>query len=124
MELRNEDQLFQQVITEAWENADFKTELIANPVAAIEKLTRQKLNIPNGKTLVVRDQTSEDTIYINIQGKSNLDDVELNEEQLEAVAGGIVDGPYGGCFPPNPFDIIDIIKNPSPTIPNPEDYIL
>jgi hypothetical protein len=46
------------------------------------------MNIPTGKTLVVRDQTDESTVYINIPANINLEDVELNEEQLEAVAGG------------------------------------
>jgi hypothetical protein len=50
----------------------------------------------------VRDQTSAETLYINIPGKADVEDVELNEEQLEAVAGGCWDGP-------NP--VIDIIKD-------------
>jgi len=36
----------------------------------------------------VRDQTDESTVYINIPTKPNTEDVELNEDQLEAVAGG------------------------------------
>ena len=86
MEFTKEQELFQQVIQEAWENENFKKELLTNPVLAIEKLTGEKVNIPEGKTLVVRDQTNEKTIYINIPAQQN--DVELNEEQLEAVAGG------------------------------------
>ncbi|AUC16925.1 TOMM propeptide domain-containing protein [Tenacibaculum sp. SZ-18] len=88
MESRNEGQLFQQVITEAWENANFKTELVANPVAAIEELTGVRINLPEGKTLIVRDQTDQSVIYINIPAKPNIDDLELNEEQLEVIAGG------------------------------------
>ncbi len=61
---------------------------MVNPAEAIEKLTGQKLNLPQGKTLVVRDQTDETTVYINIPAKPNIEDVELNEDQLEAVAGG------------------------------------
>ena len=91
MEITREHQLFQQVVTEAWENETFKNDLIANPVAAIEELIGEKLNIPEGKTLVVRDQTDESTVYINIPAEPNTADVELNEEQLEAVSGGQVD---------------------------------
>ena len=87
MKFTKEQALFQQVIQEAWGNETFKKELVSNPVTAIEKLTGQKLNIPEGKTLVVRDQTNEETVYINIPAQQ--DDVELNDEQLEAVAGGI-----------------------------------
>ncbi|UZO82188.1 NHLP leader peptide family RiPP precursor [Aquimarina sp. ERC-38] len=87
MEVSKEQARYQQIINEAWENESFKQELIADPVAAIEALTGKKLNIPKGKTLVVRDQTAEDTVYINIP-TAPAEDVELNEDQLEAVAGG------------------------------------
>jgi len=88
MELTKEQELMQRIINEAWENETFKQELVANPVVAIEKLTGEKVRLPEGKQLVARDQTNEETIYINIPAEQNLDDVELNEEQLEAVAGG------------------------------------
>lgn len=38
--------------------------------------------------MVVCDQTDESATYINLFAKSNFEDVELNEDQLEAVAGG------------------------------------
>jgi len=87
MELTKEQEVLQQVINEAWKNETFKAELLVNPVAAIENLTGEKLDL-KGKKLFVRDQTDEKTIYINIPQEQNLEDVELNEEQLEAVAGG------------------------------------
>ncbi|MEW7281259.1 NHLP leader peptide family RiPP precursor [Aquimarina sp. 2201CG1-2-11] len=112
MELTKEQEVFHTVIQKAWEDASFKQELIANPVDAIEKLTGAKLNITEGKTLVVRDQTNSSNIYINIPVKQELDDVELDEEQLEAVAGGksIIDPyiifpfPPKDCFPTFPHD--------------------
>lgn len=113
MEFTQEQKLYAQVVNEAWENAQFKSELIANPVAAIEKLTGQKLNLPEGKKLVVRDQTDEEAVYINLSAKPNTEDVELNEEQLEAVAGGAV-FPGGSLI-----NIIDIFK-PTPTFPVPD----
>lgn len=91
MEITKEQQVLQQVINEAWENEDFKAELMANPVAAIEKLIGEKLDL-KGKELIVRDQTDESTIYINIPAEQNLEDVELNDAQLETVAGGV--NPY------------------------------
>ena len=87
MELTKEQEVLQQVINEAWENETFKAELMASPVAAIENLTGEKLDL-KGKELIVRDQTDESTIYINIPQEQSLEDIELNEEQLEAVAGG------------------------------------
>jgi hypothetical protein len=98
MEFSKEQKSYGEIVQKAWENADFKKELTANPIAAIEKLTGKKVNLPAGKTLVVRDQTDESTVYINIPAKPEVD-VELNEDQLELVAGGVIDGP-GGCYPP------------------------
>jgi hypothetical protein len=62
-------------------------ELMTNPAEAIEKLTGKKINLPEGKTLVVRDQTDDTNIYINIPAKPKMD-MELDENQLEMVAGG------------------------------------
>jgi hypothetical protein len=88
MEFSQEQKSYAEIIQKAWDDADFKKELTVNPVDAIEKLTGKKLDLPAGKTLVVRDQTDESTVYINIPAKPNMEDVELNEEQLEVVAGG------------------------------------
>ena len=57
-----------------------------NPEAAIEKFLGKTLNI--GKRIQVVDQSNPEVAYINIPAKPNLDDVELNEKQLEMVAGG------------------------------------
>ena len=89
MESTQEQQLFHQVISEAWKDAAFKAELMADPAGAIERLTGQKVNLPAGKTLVVRDQTDENVVYVNVTASQIADGVELNEEQLEAVAGGV-----------------------------------
>ena len=103
MKVTKEQQVLQQVINEAWENEAFKKDLMANPVEAIEKLTGDKLQLPKGKELVVRDQTDENTIYINIPAAKEVD-AELSEEELETVAGGVVGGDRG-CIPEpfNPF---------------------
>ena len=120
MEFTQEEKLFHAVVKHAWKNADFKNDLIANPIATIEKFSGTKLSLPKGKTLVVRDQTDNSTIYINIPVKQMADDVELNEEQLEAVAGGVTTpGIIGVGCTPNPFDFIKI-GEPSPFDPTPE----
>jgi predicted aminopeptidase len=103
MEFTQEQKLYAEIVQKAWEDASFKEELVANPVATIEKFTGKKMNLPEGKTLVVRDQTDESTVYINIPATPKLSvDTELNEDQLEAVAGGV--GP-GGCIPGGPWII-------------------
>jgi hypothetical protein len=113
MEFTQEQKLYAEIVQKAWEDAEFKKELIANPVATIEKFIGKKLNLPEGKTLVVRDQTDESAVYINIPPAKQLD-AELSEEQLEAVAGGVLDAaiwppisivpkwPPIICFPPGP----------------------
>lgn len=103
MKYTQEQKQYVQIVEKAWEDAQFKAALVTNPVAAIEQLTGQKLDLPEGKTLVVRDQTDVSTVYINIPAKLNTENVELNEDQLEAVAGGkggIIDGGCTGPFEP------------------------
>ena len=87
MEFTQEQKLYAEIVQKAWEDENFKKALVANPIEAIENLTGKKLNLPKGKTLVVRDQTAEDTVYSNIPAAPEVD-TELNEEQLEAVSGG------------------------------------
>ncbi|GAA4043611.1 hypothetical protein GCM10022409_32020 [Hymenobacter glaciei] len=66
MEFTESQKVYAKVVQKAWEDAQFKQELMASPVEAIEKLTGEKLNLSEGQTLVVRDQTDESTVYINI----------------------------------------------------------
>ncbi len=110
MEFTQEQKTYAEIVQRAWEDAAFKKELLNDPVDAIEKLTGKKLNLPEGKKLVVRDQSDESSVYINIPAApKNTADAELNEEQLEAVSGGAspiwpIDdtfpGGTGPCFPP------------------------
>ncbi|WBX76783.1 NHLP leader peptide family RiPP precursor [Tenacibaculum ovolyticum] len=88
MELTKEQKLLQTVVQKAWEDINFKQELLVNPIVAIEKLIGQRISLPEGKTIVVCDQTDPSVVYINIPAEPNMDNMELNEEQLEAVAGG------------------------------------
>lgn len=88
MNTQEQQKLYAEVVQKAWENAEFKKELIANPVKAIEELTGIKMNIPQGQTLVVADQTDESTVYLNIPRKIDVSELELTDEQLEMVAGG------------------------------------
>ncbi|MEM6718283.1 MAG: NHLP leader peptide family RiPP precursor [Bacteroidota bacterium] len=82
--------LLHTIITKAWEDEAFKQELINDPISAIEKATGERIRLPEGKKLVVKDQSNASAFYINIPAEPNMDDMELNEEQLEAVAGGLM----------------------------------
>ena len=88
MELTKAQKLVHEVVQRVWEDPKFKENLLANPAEAIENLTGQALRIPEGKTLLVVDQTDPSTIYFNLPAEPVLEDLELNEEQLEAIAGG------------------------------------
>ncbi|QVY64637.1 NHLP leader peptide family RiPP precursor [Polaribacter sp. Q13] len=88
MKITKTQELLQSIIQKAWEDEAFKQELIANPVKAIEELTGKKINLPEGKTIVVKDQTDKTSLFINIPAQPNMENMELTEAQLEAVAGG------------------------------------
>ncbi|MCU0325972.1 MAG: class IIb bacteriocin, lactobin A/cerein 7B family [Spirosomaceae bacterium] len=92
MEKVQTQEMYAQVVQAAWEDAQFKKDLVANPVDAIEQLTGLRIELPQGQTLVVADQTDESKVYLTIPRKVEIDNVELNEEQLEAVSGGAL--PY------------------------------
>ncbi len=80
--------VIQTVINKAWEDDNFRQELVSNPNAAIASVTGG--SVPANYELVVADQTDPATIYLNIPPKPNFDNMELSDEQLEQVAGGEV----------------------------------
>jgi len=92
MEITQEQKLYAQVVQKAWDDAQFKSDLMTNPVAAIENFTGTKVNLPEGKVLVVQDQTDASKVYFNIPAKVDLSTLELTDEQLEMVAGGEIVG--------------------------------
>lgn len=81
-------QIIQTVISKAWEDAEFRKELLANPVEAIENLTGVEVVLPEGKELIIIDQTDKSKVFVNIPAEPEMDNVELTEDQLEAIAGG------------------------------------
>ncbi|GAA4414955.1 hypothetical protein GCM10023187_45030 [Nibrella viscosa] len=88
MEVTQEQKMYAQVVQKAWEDAEFKAHLMANPIDAIEQLTGYTLNLSEGQKFVVADQTDKSTIYLNIPQKIDAENLELTDEQLEMVAGG------------------------------------
>jgi hypothetical protein len=85
---RNRQEIIQQVISKAWEDARFREELVADPVNVIERLTGSKIVLPEGKTLVIADQTDKSKIYVSIPSEPEMENMELTEDQLESIAGG------------------------------------
>jgi hypothetical protein len=85
------EDLVKILIEKAWENPEFKEQLINNPSKTISNFLGKELEnkMPNGVELLVVDQTDESKFYLNIPAKPKLDLV-LSEEQLDQVAGGTV----------------------------------
>ncbi len=83
-------EVMNNIITKCWKDKSFKQQLVANPVTTIEKFTGEQTDVPEGKELVVIDQTDDRYIYFNIPAEPKLDEMELTDEQLELVSGGIL----------------------------------
>lgn len=81
--------LIKALVEKAWENANFKDQLVKNPTAAIEEFTGKEFTMTENKKVVVEDQTDNSVIYLNISAEPNLDGLELTEEQLETISGGL-----------------------------------
>jgi ABC-type bacteriocin/lantibiotic exporter with double-glycine peptidase domain len=81
-------QVLQAIISKAWEDTNFRKALISNPIEEIEKLTGVKVELPEGRELVIMDQTDKSKVYVNIPAEPEMENMELSEEQLENIAGG------------------------------------
>ena len=103
MSTKNEQEALQSIVQKAWKDPVFKQNLIANPKQTIESFLGRSMNIPEGKNIAVVDQSNPATIFINIPAEPDMDDMELNEDQLDIVAGGV-----GQADPP---PVILIISN-------------
>jgi hypothetical protein len=89
MKLANEQQLniINDLIIKSTNDSKFKEELINNPKKVIE--TSYQFKVYEEVKLIVEDQSDENIIFLNIPRIPNLTNMELTEEELEKVAGGI-----------------------------------
>ena len=66
-EQKKGQEVFFKIISEAWENEDFKRDLLENPEKALEKFFGKKP--PIDKKIRVTDQSDPEYLYINIPVK-------------------------------------------------------
>lgn len=103
MSLTDDQKIIDAVIKKAWKDPAFKDDLINNPEVTIETFLGREINLPQGKKLAFVDQTDDSIIYINIPAEPNFEDMELDENQLDAVSGGTdIDPPI--VVKPNNYD--------------------
>ena len=77
--------LNEKLINLCWADENFKNELVADPKGTLEKMGA---TIADGVEVVVNDQTDTSVVNINIPPRPEAYDVELSEQELEAVSGG------------------------------------
>jgi hypothetical protein len=103
MELTNDQKILDAIVKKAWEDSTFKSNLITRPIATIESFLGHSIHLPEGKSIAFVDQTDSSTIFINIPAELKMNDIELNEEQLDAVSGGDADITPPIIIKPNNF---------------------
>jgi hypothetical protein len=82
----------QKIYTKTWQDESFKQSLIHDPVTTLNKIAIGEFSF-EGVKIQVNDQTDPSTLYLNIPANPQdlaMDfDMELTEEDLELIAGGV-----------------------------------
>jgi hypothetical protein len=73
------------IIAQAWKDEAYKLELLSNSKAVIER--EFGVQLPNEVSVRVMEEDTTN-LYFVLPARPNLSNVELSDEQLEAVAGG------------------------------------
>ena len=94
MELTNDQRILESIVKKAWQDPVFKNNLISSPLETLENFLGQPIDLPEGKNISVVDQSNASTIFINIPADPNVivEDMELSEEQLDIISGGLAEG--------------------------------
>lgn len=74
-----------QIIVQAWKDETYRQELLNNSKAVIER--EFAIQLPEGINVHVVEEDNSN-LYFIIPARPHLEESELSEEQLEAVAGG------------------------------------
>jgi hypothetical protein len=79
-----------RIISEAWENDQFKQALLANPKETLEQIFGKKFS--SGKRIKVTDQSDPSYLYINIPVKPNAEGEASTQNGGKSAAGANSDG--------------------------------
>lgn len=90
METTQKQESYVDIVRKAWDDTQFKSDLLNDPIATIEKFTGKTFTLPEGQKIVAVDQTDESIFYFNIPVDPR--NVELTEAEMEAIAGGAEPG--------------------------------
>ncbi len=77
-----------RLVARAWQEDEFKQELLSNPRAAFKREFGDAISLSEDVEIQVIEETGK-TFCMVIPKKPNMNTEELSEDQLEAVAGGI-----------------------------------
>ena len=76
-----------KVIAEAWKDESYKQKLLSNPREVIEREFNVKLSSDVNVTVMEEDSSN---LYFVLPMRPSLSDAALSDEQLEAIAGGVI----------------------------------
>lgn len=75
-------------LIKAWEDEQFKEELIASPIETIERLTGERLSFKEKIKITAFETTNPESFELELPADPPFINMELNEEELEMVTGG------------------------------------
>jgi hypothetical protein len=84
MDEKDQGKIFSQLIAKAWTDVTFKKRLLSEPATVLEE---HGLEVPAGVTIRVVEDT-DTLIHLSLPPQPS--DKELTEEDLAAVAGGLI----------------------------------
>lgn len=82
------NEMYSSIVAKCWSSPEFKNELIRDPQTALLREFGCHIVIPEGKKLVIKDQTDPKYVTINIPAAPQIEDLVLTDEELELVSGG------------------------------------
>lgn len=88
LELNHLEETINNALERACVDDQFKKQLVDAPKETLEQFIGKEIILKEGMTIRAIDQTNPKTLFLNILPKKTLESIELNEEQLEAIAGG------------------------------------